>query len=63
MGKAALVFLFIIAELAVLAAFINKSPVGDVCGADNHVASKNNLAGCGGKGCVVGGVEGEGDAL
>eukprot|EP00957_Ditylum_brightwellii_P195680 14909259-Ditylum_brightwellii.AAC.1 len=62
MGEAALVFLFVIAELAV-AAFTNKLPVGDVRGADNHVTPKHNLAGCGGKGCVVGGAEGKSDAL
>eukprot|EP00957_Ditylum_brightwellii_P130920 9986682-Ditylum_brightwellii.AAC.1 len=63
MGKAALVFLFIIAELAAAAAFINKLPVGNVGGADNHVASKHNLARHGRKGCVIGGAEGKSNAL
>jgi len=63
MGKAALVFLFVIDELAATAAFIHKLPVGDIGGADNHVASKHNLARCGGKGCVIGGAEGKSDAL
>eukprot|EP00957_Ditylum_brightwellii_P050692 3843063-Ditylum_brightwellii.AAC.1 len=62
MGEAALVLLFVITELAA-AAFINKLQVGDVCCVDNHVVPKHNLARRSGKVCVVGGAEGESNAL